>query len=133
MHSEWRSAAEIAAAIRRGEISALAVTQAALQRIDRLNPRLGAFTQVTHTRALETAQTVDRKLAAGIDPGVLVGVPFAVKNLFDIAGLPTLAGSRINATYPAAQTDLAKAKIKRIIRAESRLLHKTSALADRRI
>ena len=105
MHSEWQSAAEIAAAIRRGEISALAVTQAALQRIDHLNPRLGAFTQVTHTRALETAQTVDRKLAAGIDPGVLVGVPFAVKNLFDIAGLPTLAGSRINATYPAAQTD----------------------------
>lgn len=105
MHSEWHSAAEIAAAIRRGEISALAVTQAALQRIDRLNPQLSAFTQVTHTRALETAQTVDSKLTAGVDSGALAGVPFAVKNLFDVNGIATLAGSRINAVYPAAQTD----------------------------
>ena len=105
MQSEWRSAAALAAAIRHGEVSALAVTQAALQRIDRLNPQLGAFTQVTNTRALETAQAVDRQLAAGIDPGTLAGVPFAVKNLFDIAGLPTLAGSLINATHPAAPHD----------------------------
>lgn len=44
-------------------------------------------------------------MSAGIDPGPLAGVPFAVKNLFDIAGLPTLAGSRINAAHPPAQHD----------------------------
>ena len=105
MQQVWRSAAQTAVAIRSGELSALAVTETALQRIARLNPRLGAFTQVTGERALKTARAVDHKLADGIDPGPLAGVPFAVKNLFDIAGLSTLAGSRINAAYPAAQND----------------------------
>lgn len=44
-------------------------------------------------------------IAAGKDPGLLAGVPFAVKNLFEIAGLTTLAGSKINATHPPATQD----------------------------
>lgn len=105
MRSEWRSATETAAAIQRGEISARAVTEAALQRIARLDSGLGAFTQVINERAVQTAQAVDQKLSEEIDPGPLAGVPFAVKNLFDIAGLPTLAGSRINAAHPPAPHD----------------------------
>ena len=78
------------------------VTQAALSRIETDDPRLGAFTAVTAERALAEAAQVDAVVAAGGDPGPLAGVPFAVKNLFDIAGLPTLAGSKINAGYPPA-------------------------------
>ena len=101
----WSSAAEIAAAVQSGHTSALAVTDAALARIARLDSQLGAFTQVCPERARNHARAVDAQRAAGIDPGALAGVPFAVKNLFDIAGLPTLAGSRINAAHPPAVAD----------------------------
>jgi aspartyl-tRNA(Asn)/glutamyl-tRNA(Gln) amidotransferase subunit A len=51
------------------------------------------------------AQVVDAKVAAGQDPGPLAGVPFAVKNLFDVQGLTTLAGSKINRDLPPATHD----------------------------
>jgi aspartyl-tRNA(Asn)/glutamyl-tRNA(Gln) amidotransferase subunit A len=98
-------AREIAAAVRNGEVSAVAVTGATLDRIARLNPALNAFTEVTSTRALAEARRVDDVRAAGGDPGPLAGVPFAVKNLFDVRGLRTLAGSKINASHPCAEAD----------------------------
>jgi aspartyl-tRNA(Asn)/glutamyl-tRNA(Gln) amidotransferase subunit A len=99
------SAADIAAAVRAGQTSALAVTDAALARIARLDPQLGAFTHVGAERARSQARAVDAQRAAGRDPGALAGVPFAVKNLFDIAGVATLAGSKLNATHPPASAD----------------------------
>ncbi len=101
----WRSAVDIAAAVRAGQTSALAVTDAALARIARLDPQLGAFTHVCMERARNQARAVDAQRAAGLDPGALAGVPFAVKNLFDIQGVATLAGSRINAAHPPASAD----------------------------
>jgi len=99
------TAAGIAAAVRAGDVTAAAVTEAALLRIERTNPHLNAFTDVTAERARAEAAAVDATIAAGRDPGPLAGVPFAVKNLFDIAGLPTRAGSKINRERPPAAAD----------------------------
>jgi aspartyl-tRNA(Asn)/glutamyl-tRNA(Gln) amidotransferase subunit A len=90
------SAGAIAAAIRAGHSTARAETEAALARIVAGNAGIDAFTDVVATRALKTADAVDARIGRGEDPGPLAGVPFAVKNLFDVAGLPTRAGSRIN-------------------------------------
>ena len=94
-------ATAIARAVAAGETTAAAVTEAALARIARLNPKLNAFTAITAERARAQAARVDAAAAKG----PLAGVPFAVKNLFDIAGLPTLAGSRINRDRSPASAD----------------------------
>ena len=100
------TALEIAAAVRSGAVSAMEVTDSALSRIEAANPQLGAFTAVTAERALTEAARVDAVVVeGGGDPGPLAGVPFAVKNLFDIAGLATLAGSKINADHSPAKHD----------------------------
>ncbi len=100
-----RSAAALARDIAAGTVSAEAVTRAALDRIAALDARVGAFTAVTAERALAEARAVDAERAAGRRLGPLAGVPFAVKNLFDLAGLPTLAGSAINRDDPPAARD----------------------------
>jgi aspartyl-tRNA(Asn)/glutamyl-tRNA(Gln) amidotransferase subunit A len=105
--SPWASAAEIAHAVRSGACSAAAVAEAALERVRRANPRLNAYTEVTADRARAEAAALDAARARGADLGPLVGVPFAVKNLFDVAGLPTRAGSRINRDRPPATADAA--------------------------
>lgn len=99
------TALETAAQVRAGTASATKVVQAALERIDRLNPTLNAFTAVTRERALRKAAALDGQRAMGGPLGPLAGVPFAVKNLFDVAGLATLAGAKINAELPAATRD----------------------------
>jgi 1-carboxybiuret hydrolase len=99
------SALDIARAVAGGEVSAVAVTEAALARIEKLNPVLNAFTDVTAARARKRAAALDAARAAGKQPGPLAGVPFAVKNLFDVAGLPTRAGSAINRELPPAERD----------------------------
>jgi AtzE family amidohydrolase len=96
---------EIAAAIAVGGVSALELVQGALARIDAIDPRLNCFTAILRERALEDAAAVDRLRARGTGLPPLAGVPFAVKNLFDVEGLPTLAGSRINAALPPAPRD----------------------------
>lgn len=106
-------AVSLAAAVREGQVSAVEVTQAALARIAARNDELNCFTAVTAETALADAARIDREIAEGNDPGVLAGVPFAVKNLFDIAGLTTLAGAKINAENPPATQDAtAVAKLK---------------------
>ncbi len=105
--ADWTKAPAhaIAEAVKAGEVSALAVTEAHLARIAALNPKLMAYTDVTVERARKTAQAVDAKRARGERLGALAGVPFAVKNLFDVAGLPTRAGSKINRDRAPAQQD----------------------------
>jgi 1-carboxybiuret hydrolase len=101
----WQSATEIAEAVAKGRTSALAVTAAALERIRRHDRSLNAFTAVTEQRALAKARAIDLARAQGKSLGALAGVPFAVKNLFDVVGLPTLAGSKLNRRRPAAERD----------------------------
>lgn len=99
------SAAEIAEAVRSGQTTARAVTEAALARIEQHNPMLGAFTEITAARALDQAELIDGKIANAMDPGPLAGVPFAAKNLYDIKDVVTRAGSRINRDDPPAARD----------------------------
>lgn len=98
-------ALDIAAAVRSGKRTATEVVRDTLARIAEHHSRYNAFTAVTETRALREAAVVDAAVAAGRDPGPLAGVPFAVKNLFDVEGHVTLAGSRINAANPPAAAD----------------------------
>ena len=99
------TALEIADAVRTGRLAATVITEAALARVAAHDPKLNAFTDLMRERALEEAARIDRIVAAGGDPGPLAGVPFAVKNLFDIQGLSTRAGSRINLDRPPAAVD----------------------------
>ncbi|MEA2838775.1 MAG: 1-carboxybiuret hydrolase, partial [Methylobacteriaceae bacterium] len=98
-------ASEIASKVSSGQISARAVIDTVLARIDAINPAVNAFTDVTAERARQTADALDARRARGETLGPLAGVPFAVKNLIDVAGLPTRAGSRINRDLPPAQRD----------------------------
>jgi AtzE family amidohydrolase len=93
------------AAIRARRVSARAVTEAALAQVATRGPAINAFTTVLAEQARGDADRVDAALAAGGDPGPLAGLPFAVKNLFDVAGITTLAGSRINRDRPPAARD----------------------------
>jgi len=102
---DWASASEIARVVANGERSALAVTEAALGRIKSLNPKLNAFTDVVASRARATARALDQARGEGQRLGPMAGVPFAVKNLFNIKGLSTLAGSKINRSHPPAAGD----------------------------
>jgi 1-carboxybiuret hydrolase len=99
------TAHEVAAAVRGRRTTAREVTQAHLARIAKTHAQLNAFTTVTATRALAEADAVDASVADGQDPGSLAGVPYAVKNLFDLAGVVTTAGSKINRDNPPAFRD----------------------------
>jgi aspartyl-tRNA(Asn)/glutamyl-tRNA(Gln) amidotransferase subunit A len=101
----WASAVEIAQAVTAGKASAVEAVEAALARIDERDKSLNAFTAVTRERALAKARGIDADRAAGRALGPLAGVPFAVKNLFDVAGLSTLAGSKINRDRAPATAD----------------------------
>jgi aspartyl-tRNA(Asn)/glutamyl-tRNA(Gln) amidotransferase subunit A len=102
---QWAQASEIAAAVAAGETSASAVIDTALARIATYDPQLNAFTAVVEERARKQATAIDAARKGGRALGALAGVPFAVKNLFDIAGLPTLAGSKINRDRAPAARD----------------------------
>ena len=99
------SAHAIAEAVRSGSTSAREIAEAALGRVKTRNGALGAFTDVTATRALAKADAIDAARARGETLGPLAGVPFAVKNLFDVEGLRTRAGSKINRDLPPARAD----------------------------
>jgi AtzE family amidohydrolase len=104
---EEPDAVGIAAAVRARRASAREITEAALGRIAERDRALNCFTAVLADAARRDAEAVDARVAGGEDPGPLAGVPFAVKNLFDVAGLTTLAGSRINTRRTPAVRDAA--------------------------
>jgi len=84
---------QIAALVRRREVSPLEVVDAALARIEALNPHLNAFVALRAEEARADARALGERIARGEDPGPLAGVPFGVKDLEDLAGLPTTYGS----------------------------------------
>ncbi|MCA1526777.1 AtzE family amidohydrolase [Bradyrhizobium yuanmingense] len=99
------TASEIASAVAGRKMTALAATEAALARIEQHDGILNSFTDVTAERARAKARAIDADIAAGRTIGPLAGVPFAVKNLFDVAGLSTRAGSKINRDLAPAKRD----------------------------
>ncbi len=114
------SAHEMSVLLRQRKISAVELLEAHLQRIAAVDGRPGsldsgeitpadqnhvhAFITVTTERARSQAEAVDRKLAAGEDPGLLAGIPVSVKDIFNVKGTPSTAASRILANYVAPYT-----------------------------
>lgn len=86
---------EISRMVARREVSALEVTEACLRRIAEAEPLVGAFIRVDGEGAREMAAAVDRKTAAGKDPGILAGVPVALKDLICVEGKEVTCGSKI--------------------------------------
>ncbi len=90
-----RTAADLAAAIASGEVSALEIAQAHLDRIAKVDDKVHAFLHVDAEGALAAAQAVDEKRARGEKLGPLAGVPLALKDVFTTHGIPTTVGSKI--------------------------------------
>jgi len=100
-----QDAAGLARAIAAGERSATEVLEASIDRIAATDDRVNAFTGRSYARARAEAAAVDARRARGEPLPALAGVPYAVKNLFDIDGEVTLAGAKINRGHPPASAD----------------------------
>jgi len=110
MNFDREDATAIAHAVRSGQVSAEAVAMAALERARSIGTPLNCYVEVLERSALDDARRTDARLKAGTGVGPLAGVPFAVKNLFDVAGVVTLAGSKINRDHSPANQDATAVK-----------------------
>jgi aspartyl-tRNA(Asn)/glutamyl-tRNA(Gln) amidotransferase subunit A len=95
MDGERRTIAQLARALRRGETSAEAITEACLQQIADQDPSINAFISVLGDEARAQARDADRERAAGRDRGPLHGIPLSIKDLLDVRGTRTTAASRV--------------------------------------
>ncbi|WP_161883317.1 amidase [Deinococcus alpinitundrae] len=102
----FSSIAEIGALYRSGQLSPLELTRQCLARVEQLNPTLNAFITVTAEPALAEAAQAERELRAGHDRGPLHGIPIALKDLIDTAGVLTTCASRILKDHIPAQDAL---------------------------
>ena len=119
---EFAPIAELAARIRSGALSPVALTEMFLERIGALDKKLHAFIALTRDRAMAEATAAERLLRAGHDVGPLQGIPYAVKDLYDVVGLPTTGGTRLQAQN-VARAD--SAAVRRLSAAGMVLLGKT--------
>ncbi|MGK3114642.1 AtzE family amidohydrolase [Candidatus Pantoea formicae] len=92
-------------ALNKGEISARDVAEQTLKQIEHANPAINAWTEVTGLRMLHEADQIDQQRLRGEALPALAGIPYAVKNLFDVAGHATLAGARLFSNRPVASED----------------------------
>jgi aspartyl-tRNA(Asn)/glutamyl-tRNA(Gln) amidotransferase subunit A len=90
---------EVQKGLAKGEFSAVELARSALEFAEKENPKTNAYLHFSPERALAAAQNVDRKLAAGEDPGPLAGVPLAVKDVIVTKGVVTTCGSRLLEHY----------------------------------
>jgi aspartyl-tRNA(Asn)/glutamyl-tRNA(Gln) amidotransferase subunit A len=95
---------ELAGALRARKLSAVELTQACLKRIAELNPVLNAFITVTADQALAQARAVEDEISRGNWRGPLHGIPIALKDLIDTAGIPTTAASELYRNRIPAQS-----------------------------
>src|SRR5215831_2619738 len=101
--------AQAAHSVQQRQVSPTELTQAYLQRIERLNPQINAYVTVTAERALADARRATDEIAAGRYRGPLHGVPIALKDLVDTAGIRTAGGAKIFADrVPAADATVAR-------------------------
>ncbi|WP_322796047.1 amidase [Tepidiforma sp.] len=115
--------AEAARRIQRRQLSPVELTRACIERIERLNPRLNAFVTVTPERALDDAARAEQELLAGQYRGPLHGIPIALKDLYDTAGIETFAGADVlRGRVPAVDSAVAR----RLREAGTVLLGKTN-------
>ena len=114
----------LAGQVRAGTVSAREVVEHALDQISRHNADVNAFVAVDAGRARAAADVVDRKVADGVDPGPLAGIPLAVKDLEDAAGFVTTHGSVAFADRPPAVDD--SALVARLVAAGCVVVGKTN-------
>ncbi len=107
-----QSAEDLAALIRRRQLSPVELMEASLARIDELNPRLNAFVQLDAERALAEARSQTERQARGADLGPLGGLPLGVKELENAEGFRTTAGSRAFVDRWAARDDVHVARLR---------------------
>lgn len=96
---------ELLRAVASGRTTARQVCEAAIAKVQATDEKVNAFTEHTFSRARAEADAIDARRARGEALPPLAGLPYAVKNLFDVRGLKTLAGSRINRDLPPAGED----------------------------
>jgi amidase len=107
----FQSALQIAAQLRRREISAVECLEYFRERVERLNPALNAIVVLDWERASQAARQADQALAQGLPRGPLHGVPMTIKESFDVAGLPTTWGDP-TLSYVATRDDLIVERLK---------------------
>ncbi len=101
--------AEAAPRIRSGTLSPVELTRAFLERIDTLNETLFAYVTVCHERALADAERAEQEIANGVYRGPLHGIPVALKDIYDTAGILTTSGSHLHAgRIPAEDCEVAR-------------------------
>ncbi len=121
----YQTITELAALIRKGEITCVELTQHFMSRINRLEDTLNAYRLLCMERAIDRAKTADRALKEGSDHGPLQGIPYAAKDLIDVKGLSTTAGAKIFEQHIAAED---AAVIRRLEQAGMNLLGKTNTV-----
>ena len=104
--------AAMAAAIRGGATSSFALVEAALDRIDRCDDYVHAFTHVDRDGALAAAREADRELTNGIDRGSMHGIPYGLKDIYDAAGMVTTCGSRLRPDMRASEDSSVAARLR---------------------
>lgn len=113
---------QAAAAVRDGSLSPVELTKASLDRVRSTEPKISAYVCLTEDRAMAAARQAEREIAAGTWRGELHGVPIAVKDLYDMAGLPTTCSSKVRADHLASADS---ACVERLERAGAVIIGKT--------
>jgi aspartyl-tRNA(Asn)/glutamyl-tRNA(Gln) amidotransferase subunit A len=116
---------ELAALIRARKISPLELTEAYLERSEKLGPRFNAYAALTRERALEQARAAAKEIAAGRYRGLLHGIPYAAKDLVAAKGYPTTWGAR---PFADQEFDYDAAVIERLERAGAILIGKAAMI-----
>jgi len=117
------TAIELRDGIAAGRISSVEATRAILDRIERTDPTIGAYLSVFRDRAIQTAETVDKRIAAGEPVGPLAGVPVAVKDVMCTSFGATTCGSRILENFRAPYDATA---VRKLLAADAVLVGKTN-------
>ncbi|SHM86572.1 AtzE family amidohydrolase [Phytopseudomonas punonensis] len=105
MNPALLSISELRTTLACGDLSAREIAEYSLAAIERHDPAINAWTQITHQRMKTEADNLDRLRRQGSPLPALAAVPYAVKNLFDVSGFPTLAGAQLFENRPAAGAD----------------------------
>jgi aspartyl-tRNA(Asn)/glutamyl-tRNA(Gln) amidotransferase subunit A len=119
---DWFTMGEAAAALRSGQCSSRTLTERMLSRIKAYDDTLNSFMTVTSEQALKAADVADEELSQGIDRGPLQGIPVAVKDLFETAGVVTTAGTKL---WEHRVPEMDATAVKRLKKAGAVLLGKT--------
>jgi Asp-tRNA(Asn)/Glu-tRNA(Gln) amidotransferase A subunit family amidase len=106
------SLSEAGRLLRAGGVTSTQLTEHQLARIDRIDPAISAFIVVTRERALADARAADDAFAHGRDAGPFQGVPYALKDLYDVAGVATTCHSKLRMTYVPTEDSAVAAKLR---------------------